>query len=86
VAVALAEARGDDREEMRRQLGGSGLDGDDLDTMREIIERVGARARIEAMIEERAALARAALAAERLPSPVAEALDDLASSLTNREH
>jgi geranylgeranyl diphosphate synthase type I len=86
VAVALAEAQGDDREEMRRRLGGSDLGATDLDTIREIIERVGARARIEAMIEERAASARAALTGARLPSPVAEALDDLASSLTNRDN
>ena len=61
LAVALARADSEDREQLLRMLGDADLDDDDLRAVREILERIGARARIESMIEDRAAAARRAL-------------------------
>ncbi|MDX6680873.1 MAG: geranylgeranyl diphosphate synthase, type [Solirubrobacteraceae bacterium] len=85
-AIALARAGGDDRTELVRRLGRSGLGSDDLSAVREILERVGARARIEEMIAERATCARTALENARLPSAVAEALASLASTVIESDH
>jgi geranylgeranyl diphosphate synthase type I len=86
LAVALARAAGDDREQLLRILGGAGLDDDDLREAREILERVGARARIESMIEERAVAAHRALERARLPEAVAGSLGSLASAVIEREY
>jgi geranylgeranyl diphosphate synthase, type I len=85
-AIALARASGDDRAELVRRLGCAGLDSDDLGTIREILERVGARARIEEMIAERASCARDALDDARLPGAVSDALASLASTLVESDH
>jgi len=85
VAVALARAQNGDREQLLRLLGSARLDDDDLRTAREILERVGARARIESMIRERAETAHHALERARLPAGVGDALDSLASAVIDRE-
>jgi len=86
VAVALARADSEDREQLLRMLGAADLDDDDLRAAREILERIGARARIESMIEDRAAAARRALERARLPEAVVGALGALASAVIEREY
>jgi len=84
VAVTMSLAQGADRAELEHRLGRSDLDADDLGAVREIMERVGARARVQSMVEERAESARAAIAAVRIPSVAADGLDSLASALAIR--
>ncbi|MEA2182671.1 MAG: geranylgeranyl diphosphate synthase, type [Solirubrobacteraceae bacterium] len=86
VAVALARACGKDRTELLCRLGRAGLDLDDLSTIREILERVGARARIEEMIAERATWACTAIENARLPSAVCDALASLASTVIESDY
>jgi geranylgeranyl diphosphate synthase type I len=86
VAVALANAEGRDRERLERMLGGEGLDDGDLRVAQEIFERVGARARIESMIDDRAATAHRALERGRMPAEVVGALGSLASTVVARDY
>ena len=86
LAVTLSAAKGQDRKEIERVLGGrSGIDVEDLRTIREIMVRVGARERIESMITERAAQAASAIERARLPAAAAAALTQLTSTLITRE-
>ena len=84
VAIALSSAPDEDRADLLRRLGRSDLDRDDLDTLREIMERAGARDRVEAMIAERAGSARAALTGGRLPAFATQGLEGLAAGVTVR--
>jgi geranylgeranyl diphosphate synthase type I len=86
LAATLSAAKGQDRKEIERLLGvRSGIDVEDLRTIREIMVRVGARERIESMITERATHAASAIERARLPPPAARALIQLTSTLITRE-
>jgi geranylgeranyl diphosphate synthase, type I len=79
IAVTLAAASGDDRETLLRALGNGHLCLGDLGRIREVMERVGARSRIESMIMERADSARHALAVARLDPATSASLNALMS-------
>jgi len=85
IAVALEAARGHDRDTLLRMLGNGHLDQSDLDVIREVVERVGARSRIESMIKDRVAAARNALAQARLDRATSAALNSLASMAVGPE-
>jgi geranylgeranyl diphosphate synthase type I len=86
LAITLSAARGQDQKEIERLLDRrSGIDAEDLRTIREIMVRVGARERIESMIAERSAQAVSAIDRARLPAPAARALTQLTSTLITRE-
>ncbi|MER5865190.1 polyprenyl synthetase family protein [Kitasatospora sp. NPDC002040] len=85
VAIALAGAGETDRKELTALLGRPDLDAADLRTARGVIERSGARRRVESMIEERASAARTAIARAQLPPDAAQALGGLVSALVARD-
>jgi geranylgeranyl diphosphate synthase, type I len=84
LAATLAAVEGRERDELLRVLRRGRLEPGDLTAIREVMERVGARTRIESMIRDRAASARQALAQARLPPPTSTALDSLASLVVAR--
>ncbi|GAA2038159.1 polyprenyl synthetase family protein [Catenulispora yoronensis] len=88
VAHALQAAGADDRATLRAVLGRPDLDATDLQTVRTILERTGARARTEAMIAERAATARAAITSTStaLPRASVDALHELSHAVTVRAY
>jgi geranylgeranyl pyrophosphate synthase len=85
VAVTLSVAKGRERTLLLEMLGRGNLDAHDLDVIREIMERLGARAQIEAMIEQRAASARQAINTRHLVPAASAALRSLAGTLVDRE-
>ena len=85
MAVTLAAAHGTDRIELLRRLGRRDLADSDLRTIREIMDRVGARAAVESMIEERAASARSAIDVAGLPAVAADGLLRLTSAVITRD-
>ncbi len=84
LATTLAAVQGQDRDDLLRVLRRGRLGPGDLGVIREVMERVGARARIESMIRDRADSARQALAQARLPPPTSAALNSLASLVVAR--
>jgi geranylgeranyl diphosphate synthase type I len=84
LALTLSGANPAEREELDRLLDKPGLDTSGLRIIQEIMQRVGAREQVEAMIGERAAAARTALERIRMPSDVAEALTQLVSATVAR--
>ncbi|MFD9064569.1 polyprenyl synthetase family protein [Kitasatospora purpeofusca] len=84
--VSLARARSGpaDRDRLNALLGRPDLGPDGLDELRALLERSGARARVEELIEERTSAARTALAAVTLPAQATEALRDLVTTATAR--
>ena len=84
VAVALDRAGPADRETLRALLGRDGLDPAGLDLVRDVLERSGARDRVERMIAERTALARAALSRAPVHPAAADALTGLITAATAR--
>ncbi|WP_405019894.1 polyprenyl synthetase family protein [Kitasatospora sp. NBC_00070] len=84
LAHALAGATPADRARLRGLLGRQDLGAAELDELREVMVRSGARARVEEMIGARTAAARAALARAALPRGVADALSDLVAAATAR--
>jgi geranylgeranyl diphosphate synthase, type I len=84
LALALAAATRSERAELNALVGRADLAAEDADRLRAIMERTGARARVEIMITERAASARAALSAAAIPRRPAQALYDLVSAATVR--
>ncbi|MEV5956046.1 polyprenyl synthetase family protein [Streptomyces sp. NPDC051987] len=77
-------ARADDRERLGALLGSRDLDAEGLDTVREVMCRLGAPDRIEHMIGARVTEALDALHELGLPAPSAHALTSLARSATVR--
>jgi geranylgeranyl diphosphate synthase type I len=84
LALALAHATPDDRAQLHAVLGRPDLGPTDLATAREVIERSGARGRVEAMIGQRRAAALRVLSSTPLPPQAADALTRLAASATSR--
>jgi geranylgeranyl diphosphate synthase type I len=82
-AVAgLADAAG--RRLLAEALGNQDAGADQFDALRALIERTGARARVEERITERTAQARAAIAEAPIAEDAREALDALAVAATSR--
>lgn len=84
LAHALTGATPSDRAHLRARLGRDDLKSAELDQLREIMERSGARARVEEMIAQRALAARTALERAALPPQAAGALSDLIAAATAR--
>ncbi|HET9168505.1 MAG TPA: polyprenyl synthetase family protein [Actinospica sp.] len=84
VALGLRGAAADDREELLDLLGRADLTAHDLERVRKILERSGARERVEQLIAQRTRAARAALARAPLPAEAAAALHELADAVTDR--
>jgi geranylgeranyl diphosphate synthase type I len=86
VLVAATLSRSDARETaiVRRHLGDPGLDGRDVEVLREIITSTGALAEVERMIAERYEQALAALAAPELDAAAVGVLTELAEISTSR--
>lgn len=84
--VALAEERADDagRKLLRDLLGNAEAGPEQFDALRGLLEATGARALVEARIDEQTALARAAIAAAPLTGDARAALDALAVAATSR--
>lgn len=86
LAATFSAADETERKELDRLLGRPDLDHDALGTVRQIMERTGARRRIETMIEERADRARAAIASPLLPPDASTALARMVPSTAIRDH
>jgi geranylgeranyl diphosphate synthase type I len=84
IALALRGATPPDRAELLSLLGRADLVVVDLERVRKILERSGARVRVEQLITQRTKAAHAALARAPLPSAAAAALHDLADAVTDR--
>ncbi|MEZ0090858.1 polyprenyl synthetase family protein [Streptacidiphilus sp. EB129] len=84
LALALGGATTADRAHLRSTLGRADLSAAELDELRDIMERSGARARVEEMIADRVTAARTALARAALPPQAAGALSDLVAAATAR--
>ncbi|WP_329568917.1 polyprenyl synthetase family protein [Kitasatospora sp. NBC_01266] len=84
LAHALTGAIPADRARLQALVGRDDLGTAQLDELREIMVRSGARTRVEEMIGERAAAARTALARAALPPRAAGALADLVAAATAR--
>jgi geranylgeranyl diphosphate synthase type I len=84
LALALAAATPAELDELHGMIGRADLGAADLERLREILERTGARTRVEAMIDERAAAARAAIASATLPGQAASALRELVAAVALR--
>ena len=84
LAIALDRSLPADREALRALLGRDGLDAAGLDRVRDIMERSGARTRVERMIAERADRARAAIERAPLHPGAADALTLLIGAATVR--
>ncbi|MFG2004051.1 polyprenyl synthetase family protein [Spirillospora sp. NPDC048911] len=85
LAATMAAADETERKELDRLLGCPDLDRDGLDAVRQIMERTGARRRVETMIEERTEAARAAIASPLLSPDASTALARLVSPTAVRE-
>jgi len=85
LAITLSTARLADQEELERLLARGDLDAGHLEIVREIMQRSGARERVESMIEERAAVAVRAIEKARLPSSTTAAFRSLVSAVVARE-
>lgn len=86
LAATYSTAGETERKELGRLLGRPDLDEDALGTIRQIMERTGARRRIEIMIEERAARARDAIASPLVPADASAALARMVPSASIRDH
>ncbi|MEY9892070.1 geranylgeranyl diphosphate synthase type I [Catenulispora sp. MAP5-51] len=84
VAFARQGAAPRDRAVLDRLLGRDDLGPADLAETRAILQRSGARGRVEQLIAQRVRRARAALAGAALPRSAAEALHQLAEAVTSR--
>jgi geranylgeranyl diphosphate synthase type I len=84
LAVTLPAVTAAERRELRGLLGRRKLDQQGLERVRQIMERVGAPARVESLIAERVRAATAALAGAQVPAPAARALSELVDSATTR--
>ncbi|HWG26140.1 polyprenyl synthetase family protein [Actinospica sp.] len=85
VALATRDSTPDDREELHSLLGRADLAAPDLERVRKILERSGARERVEQMIAQRTRAAHAALTRVPLLDAVAAtALHELADTVTER--
>ncbi len=84
VALALRHGASADRDELRRLLGRDDLTAADLEHVRAILERSGARERVEQLITQRTRTARAALTRAPLPAEAAAALHELTRAVTDR--
>lgn len=84
LAHALTGATPADRAQLRAGLGRGDLSAAELDGLRDIMERSGARTRVEEMIAHRATAARTALERAVLPPQAAGALSDLVAAATAR--
>ena len=84
IALALRGGTPDDRAELLGLLGRADLAAADLERIRKILERSGARQRVEQLIAQRTRAAHAALARAPLPTAAASALHDLADAVTDR--
>jgi geranylgeranyl diphosphate synthase type I len=84
--IALAEQEADDagRRLLTDVLGDPSAGPEDFDALRHLLERTGARARVEERIAERTALARAAIASAPIADDARAALDALAVAATTR--
>ncbi|MFD0684368.1 polyprenyl synthetase family protein [Actinomadura fibrosa] len=85
MAAARDAAGPADLARLDRLVGDPVLTEDGLRDVREIVRRVGARDRVEAMIEQRVAAARDALAGVRLPRDATWALEQLAVAAARRQ-
>ncbi|MFH8750799.1 polyprenyl synthetase family protein [Streptomyces rimosus] len=84
LALTASLLSADQGQQLREALGKPALDEADAALVRQWMERSGARLRIEDMIQERIAGARAALDSVPLPPEARAALRTLADSATNR--
>ena len=84
VAFARQGAAPRDRRVLDRVLGRDDLGAADLAEIRSILQRSGARGRVEQLIAQRVRRARAAVAGAALPRSAAEALHQLAEAVTTR--
>ncbi|MFH8406973.1 polyprenyl synthetase family protein [Streptomyces sp. NPDC018019] len=84
LAVTASLLSADEERQLEEVLGKPSLDEADAAHVRQLMERSGARQRIEDMIQERIARARAALDSVALPPPARAALGALADSATDR--
>ena len=84
MALALAAAEPADRAVLMDRLGRRDLGTADLHRVRDSLDRAGARAKVEALIAERAQAARAAIGSAGLPRGSAQALLDLVAQATDR--
>src|SRR4051812_36789832 len=84
--ISLAEQESDaaGRRLLAEALGNQDAGAEQFDALRSLIERTGARARVEARITERTARARAAIAEAPITEDAREALDALAVAATSR--
>ena len=84
--IALAEQEADDagRRLLTDVLGDPSAGPEEFDALRHLLERTGARARVEERIAERTALARAAIASAPIAADACAALDALAVAATSR--
>jgi len=86
VALALRGAAPGDRAELRDLLGRPDLAAPELERVRKILERSGARERVEQLIAQRTRAAHAALARAPMPAEAAAALHDLADTVADRSY
>jgi geranylgeranyl diphosphate synthase type I len=86
VALALRHGTSADREELSALLGRADLAAAELERVRKILERSGARQRVEQLIERRTRAAHAALARAPLPAEAAATLHELAAAAADRNH
>jgi geranylgeranyl diphosphate synthase, type I len=84
VALALRGAAPDDRAELLDLLGRPDLAAPDLERVRKILERSGARERVEQLIAQRTGAALAALARAPMPAEAAAALRELVHAVADR--
>ncbi len=84
LALAFAGATPADRTHLRALPGRGDLAEAELELLRDIMERSGARARVEELITDRVAAARTALDRAALPRQAADALSDLVGAATAR--
>jgi geranylgeranyl diphosphate synthase type I len=84
IALAEEEADAAGRRLLAEALGNQDAGADQFDSLRSLIERTGARARVEERITERTARARAAIAEAPIAEDAREALDALAVAATSR--
>jgi geranylgeranyl diphosphate synthase, type I len=84
IALAEEEADAAGRRLLAEALGNQDAGADQFDALRALIERTGARARVEERITERTARARAAISEAPITDDAREALDALAVAATSR--
>ncbi|MDQ0791862.1 polyprenyl synthetase family protein [Streptomyces sp. B1I3] len=86
MALAQQAATPTERAELAGLLGRGGLTSGQLERVRAVVERTGARRRIEDMIAERVALATGALHGAGLPEDARRAMTHLATASTARQN